>query len=70
MHTFLSSHTTAAPAQMPAAQASLDVQKLPSVHKVPLVNDVWAQAPPVHASVVQGLLSTQGFVLPPVHRPV
>ena len=67
VHGFASSHLGAAPpTHTPAAQASLVVQALLSLHAIILL--VYAHLPAEHASSVQGLLSLQSLTdaqLPP-----
>ena len=57
--------------QVPAPlQESPTVQAFPSEQEVPAAAGAWLQPPPeLQASVVQGLLSSQFWVDPPVHAP-
>jgi hypothetical protein len=57
---FRSLQTSAVPAvQMPDWHVSMPLQRLPSLHWVPLVTTAFVQTPALHVSMVQGLLSLQ-----------
>jgi hypothetical protein len=69
VHGLASLHTLAEPAQLPLAQTSLSVHRLPSSHAAVLLANTHAPLVALQLSLVQGLLSLHTLAAPP-HAPL